>query len=446
MTRSTVVLVVVLAAVAAIVLLAIGSEPYKINARFENAGQLVEGGEVQVAGRRVGSISKITLSDEGEANVEVSIDDEAITPLHEGTRASIRAVGQAGVTNRFVDLSPGPPDSSEIADGGVLPTTQTAGIVDLDALLDAFGPAQRRDLAALIENSAQVFAGSGSRRFNSMLAELDPALGEVQTMMGELSYDDHALARLIRTGSTAAGAVAARSEDLKGAVVNAARTFSAISRERKALGDVLERSPAVFEQATGTLRRTAEAVTAVRPALRAVQPASAPLSGLLAELAPMLRRARPVLAHAADVEPRLGRALTALAQIGEPGADALRSLAPALKGAQPLLEGARYYAPDFLLGVTNGLAGLLSANYNASGHYARLTFLQSLETTVSGLPSLLLDGLPIVPGLLDVRTGLTAPCPGSAHPPAPDHSNPWVPDPTLCNPDDSVPESVLDFP
>ncbi len=40
-----------------------------------------------------------------------------------------------------------------------------------------------------------------------------------------------------------------------------------------------------------------------------------------------------------------------------------------------------------------------------------------------------------MPGrLVGYRTGLVARCPGAAAEPAPDGSNPWVPDPTLCDP------------
>lgn len=444
--RALAVAALALAAVAVVSAIGASDDGYRIEARFENAGQLVAGGQVQVAGRPVGSITGIDISDDGLASVELSIDDEDVIPLHRGTRASIRAVGQAGVTNRYVDLSPGPPDAPELEDDDVLSVEQTTGIVDLDALFNAFGPRQREDLSAVIENSAEIFAGSGANHFNSMLAKLDPALGEVQPMLRELAYDQQALAHLVSTGAEAARAVALRNTDLRGAVVNMSRTLTTIADEREALAGVLARAPAVFEKAGGTLARTSGAVDAIRPALRAADPASEPLSGLLDELEPTLRHARPVIADAAELEPRLGSTLTDLSTIQRPAVDGLRSLQSPLTDLQPILEGSRYYAPDFLLGVTNGLAGLLSSNYNSSGHYARLTFLQAPETTLSGLPALLLKDRPLVPGLLDVRTGLTAPCPGSSVPPAPDGSSPWIPDPDLCNPAHGVPESVLDFP
>ncbi|UTI66751.1 MlaD family protein [Paraconexibacter antarcticus] len=415
---------------------------YTIHARFANAGQLIKGNDVQVAGRKVGTIRDITLTPNGEADVRLSISDGSITPLHQGTRASIRAVGQAGVASRFVDLTLAPPSAPEIADGSVLPASQTTGIVDLDALLDTFGPDQRRDVAALIDHSSQVFAGSGSRYFHSMLGKLDPAMGEVQKVLQELAFDRGALARLIHTGALASRAVAAQPSELDGAVVNAARTFTALAQVRDPLGDALHRAPAVLQQARGTLRRTSVAVQALRPTLRAVPAAAGPLRAVATEAAPALLGARPAVRDLIGQLPALRRSLRGLPQLEQPGVAALRAVAPAAEGLRPILRGLRYYAPDFLLGVTNGLAGLLSSSYNRSGHYARLSFEVNGQTEVSGLASELLTKFPTVPGLLNARTHLLAPCPGSAAPPAPDHSNPWIPDASLCDPRDSIPASV----
>lgn len=415
---------------------------YTLHARFDYAGQLIKGGEVQVAGRQVGVIKDITLTDTGEADVELRIDDDDLVPLRTGTRATIRALSQAGVASRFVDLSPGPGSAAEIADGAVLPRTQTQSIVDLDALLNAFGPEQRTDVAALIDESAHIFAGSGAASFNSMLAKLDPALGEVQGMMRELAYDRRSLGRFVRTAAVASEAVARQPARLEGAVVNAARTFEAIADERDALADGLQRAPAVLRQATGTLRRASVAADALRPTLREVPPAAGPARRFLRRATPALNQSEPVVAQLTRQLPALRRTFAGLKTLGRPGVDALRSIAPAVKGSDPLLKGLRYYSPDFLLGVTNGLAGLLSSNYNDGGHYARLSFLQSPQTTLTGIPSSLLTKFPLVPGLLNYRTRLTAPCPGSAQPPAPDGSNQWVPDPTLCDPSHAIPASV----
>jgi phospholipid/cholesterol/gamma-HCH transport system substrate-binding protein len=429
----------VLVAVLAFALLDRGS--YHVNVRFENAGQLVPGGEVQVAGRAVGKVVDIGLSDNGQANVEISVDD-AFAPLRLGTRARIRAVGQAGVANRFIELSPALDAGRRIPDGGVIPTTQTTGIVDLDALFSTFDARTRRDLSALITHSSEVFAGSGSRTFNSMLAKLEPGLADVQGLMTELASDEAAIGAFVRTSAATAQAIASRRDDLSAAVVEGGRAFAAIAQERGALAGVLDRSPSVLRQARGTLRNVARTAVALRPALRDAPRAARALTPLLRELTPALERSAPVVRSLARQLPDLRASLAGFAPLAGPASRAFAATARAAAGARPMLRGLRFYGPDFLLGVTNGLAGLLSANYNSSGHYARLSFVQNAQTTLAGVPAALLSQQALAPGLLGSRFGLTAPCPGHGAPPAADGSNPYVPDPSLCDPSQSVPASV----
>ena len=83
-----------------------GASAYTVTATFDNGGQLVKGNEVQVAGRPVGTVSKIELDDSGEALVTMKLDD--IGALHQGTTATIRASSLSGIANRYVSLNPGP--------------------------------------------------------------------------------------------------------------------------------------------------------------------------------------------------------------------------------------------------------------------------------------------------------------------------------------------------
>jgi phospholipid/cholesterol/gamma-HCH transport system substrate-binding protein len=437
-------LVAVICAVTALVL--VGSRgDYIIHAQFEDAGQLVTGGEVQLAGRRVGSISNLSLTRAGLADVTLSISDSSVVPLHRGTRAMIRAVGQAGVANRFVQLAPGSVSAPILRDGATLPTTQTDGIVDLDAVLDTFDPRTRASMQQLIAHSAQVFAGSGSRYFNQMLGQLDPALGTLDRLSGQIAGDRLALGRLVRTGATAAGAVASRSTALEDTVAAVARTFDAIASERTQLADLLQRTPAVLGQARGTLSRAMTAVRALRPTLRALVPVGPPLRRFLGVVTPTLGRSTPVVRRLIGQLSPLRSTLEGLGPLEGPAVSGLRSTTVATRALTPILTGIREYGSDLVLGVFNGLGGLVSGPYTSQGHYAKLNFVQSPQTVSAGPLSQLLSQFPLAPGVIGVRTHLLARCPGGDAPPAPDGSNPWIASPGLCNPADDLPLSV-DFP
>ena len=105
------------ALIAAMVLVALilfgggGGGGYKVKARFLNAGQLVKGNPVQVGGVPVGSVKGIKITDDGHAEIELSIDGDH-APLRRGTRAEIRQFSQSGLANRYVDLKL-PPDTDD---------------------------------------------------------------------------------------------------------------------------------------------------------------------------------------------------------------------------------------------------------------------------------------------------------------------------------------------
>ncbi len=416
------------------------SSSYTVHALFEDAGGLVSGGQVRVQGREVGSISHIGLTPYGQADVTLSISGSTV-PLHEGTQAAIRAVGQVGVTNNYVDLLPGPSSAPRLRDGAILPTTRTTGIVSLDEVLDAFDPATRTALQQFIAHSAQIYAGSGSTYFNQMLARLSPALEGLNGVAGQLSSDQAELHQFVGESATAATAVASRSRDLEAAVTHTAKTLNALATERSALADSFVRAPGTLAQADRTLADARTAVIALRPTLREVPASASALGSVLRELPPTLGSFTPALSQLLGQLPGLRRSLAGFTPLAPQATAALSATGTALKAANPILAGLRVYGPDFLLGIFNGLVGISTAPYDASGHYVHLEFTLTPQQLLGGAASQLFGGFSPAPGLLSLRTHLLARCPGGDAAPAPDGSSPWV-QPSLCNPSDDEPASV----
>ena len=75
------------ALIAGIVLVALvvlgGDSGYQYRLLFQTGGQLVPGNEVLVGGQSIGTIDDIILTDDSEAEVKISVDQQ----LHEGTTA-----------------------------------------------------------------------------------------------------------------------------------------------------------------------------------------------------------------------------------------------------------------------------------------------------------------------------------------------------------------------
>src|SRR5829696_432704 len=153
------VLLVVVAVLTVGVLLFASGKPYRLTLRLDNASQLVKGNQVKVGGVPVGSISKLELGADSLAEVEVSIEDPELDPLHEGTRAEVRSTSLAGVANRYIALTPGPVNEPEIADGGKIPAEDATSEVDLDQLLNTLDSETQRDLKTLVGGGADALDG-----------------------------------------------------------------------------------------------------------------------------------------------------------------------------------------------------------------------------------------------------------------------------------------------
>src|SRR4051812_21580369 len=95
--------VLVVAVVLVAVLLLGGKDTSTYRLRFQNAGQLVKDNDVQVGGRRVGRVNKITLTSDNQADIEIQV-EKPYAPLRVGTRATIRATSLSGIANRYIQL------------------------------------------------------------------------------------------------------------------------------------------------------------------------------------------------------------------------------------------------------------------------------------------------------------------------------------------------------
>src|SRR3954471_23723125 len=148
----------VLVAIAVLVLLLAGgdnSSHYRL--LFETGGQLVKGNQVLIGGAPVGSVDEVKLTDNGQAQVDISVD----RPLHQGSSAIVRATSLSGIANRYVSIQPGPDNTPELKSGTTITEVDTTSPVDLDQLFNTLRGPERQALRDVIQGSATVYAGKG---------------------------------------------------------------------------------------------------------------------------------------------------------------------------------------------------------------------------------------------------------------------------------------------
>jgi phospholipid/cholesterol/gamma-HCH transport system substrate-binding protein len=414
--------------IGAVVLVALlmfgGGGGYQVTATFENAGQLVKGNEVRIGGRAVGKIESIELDDGSQAVVKMSVDDDAVTPLHEGTTATIRSTSLSGIANRYVSLQPGRNDAGDIADGGRIGADNTTAPVDLDQLFNTLDPKTRAGLRNLIRGQSASLQGKGLQA-RQALEYLSPTLSASSRLTKELVYDDAAFERFIEDGSKVVGAIAERRSDLSQGVQNANTTAAAIGDENVALARTLALLPGTLRQGSTTFLNLRSALDDLDTLVAESKPATKDLAPFLAKLRPLVHDAEPTIRDLRVLIRKRGANNDLIELTGK--LPRLRKLTASVfprtirteARATPVVQTARQYTPDLAGWLTKFGQGANA--YDANGHYARIQPIFS-PFSVNDVTGLLTAVLP-QSRLAGFSFKQSKRCPGGAMQEAPDGSS-----------------------
>jgi phospholipid/cholesterol/gamma-HCH transport system substrate-binding protein len=416
--RALVAGLVLLAAVAvAIALFATGGD-YRVTAEFVNAGQLVKGSEVRVAGSSVGTVEDIDVSRSGTAEVTFTVAGD-YAPLRRGTQVTVKPTSLSGIANRYIDLQLGPDDARDIEDGGRIESDHTATAVELDEVFALFDEETRSSLRDFVKGQADTFRGRGDE-LRRGIHYLNPALSTGSRLFEELTRDEALLKRFLVDSATLVNALAERRDDLTGVVSNLNATFGALGSQQAALADSIERLPPFLRRANTTFVNLRSALDDVDPLVDAAKPAVRRLGPFLDQARLFARDGEPTirdlsrtirtagstndLIELIDSFPPLSRvALDDQTVNGAERSGAFPQTSAALRAAAPTIAFARPYTPDFV-GWLDDFS--TTGGYDAVGGYSRAWI---------NLSELLYGAGP--------KTGQYRRCPGANEMPAADGSN-----------------------
>jgi phospholipid/cholesterol/gamma-HCH transport system substrate-binding protein len=425
---------------------------YTVSAVFENAGQIVKGNLVEVAGVKAGSVKGISITDDGQAKIKFSVDG-AYSPLPAGTQAVVRQASQSGYANRYIELQlpPGPHKGATISDGGTIPTSGTTATVDIDQLFNTLDPSTRKALQGVLKGSAAQYRNV-TQQANEGLHYLNPALATSSRLFNELNRDTPVLEHFLGDSAHLVTAVAEKRDDLAALVQNLNTTTHAIGSQKAALADSIGRLPDFMRNANTTFLNLRAALNDVDPLVEASKPVAKKLRPFLAQVQPLARDARPTVADLNTVIRRGGgdndlvdltQTLTPLAHIAVDTAQrnganrqgAFPESTTALKGSAPIIAFGRPYTPD-LFGWFDDFS--TTGDYDALGQISRTqTVFNAFSLDTGGLNiagQQIPFGTPLnLSGLSDTalqqlaktftRTEQFRRCPGAGDVIAPDKSN-----------------------
>ncbi len=427
-------------AVVVVVVLLTGGDAYRVKAQFVSASQLVKGNEVKVSGEAIGTVDSIELTDDGQAEIEMSITEKGFTPLRTGTRAIIRQTSLSGVANRYVDLQLGGARGKEIPEGGTVPTDRTQSAVDLDQIFNIFDPVARAAVSKTVDLFRDFQAGREDEA-NAALRYLNPSLSSSSRLFAELNRNTGDFQRFIDETAKLVTDVSDDDDALAGLVQNLATTTDALADRRGRLGEAVGLLPTFMRRANTTFVNLRASLDDLDPLVADAKPiVRDKLGPLFDELRPFARDAAPAVADLSDAIRRRGadndlvellRRQPAVDRIANRTAERNGAQRPgafpasqkALKGATPQLAFNRSYAPELIgwfddfstTGAYDALGGFSRAGLQFNG------FTFGPTSNLLPVPNELRDELLSA----EVQTGRNNRCPGAiergaAYKPTPD--------------------------
>lgn len=333
---------------------------------FADASPLLPGNEVKASGVTVGEIVAVELR-EGKAHVQMLVDD-AVLPLHDDARAVITAKDVLG--ERFVTLERGSPGAPAMAEPLVIPVERTSAVVDIEDLLNALDDPTSAGFAGLLTTLGEGVRGQGPEVAAAITA-LAPAMEQADELGRLLSEQNEVLTSLLDSTQPVAAELAAnRGQNLDMTVDATERTLSAVSAERQAVQEALQRLPETLKNANRTLSQVAGVTETATPSLESIRPVTDDLTQINQELLQFVDAADPALA---SLTPVLDRAKELVDEAAPLVAD-LKPLGPDLRSVAE--DGRRLSDEGVSLRFENLMKfvkfwSLSTTGYDGLSHYFR---------------------------------------------------------------------------
>lgn len=200
--------------------------PVELTATFDDIGDLVLGHSVQVADVRVGSITKIELTEDYEARITMKVKDGLELPTD--SEAVLRTTSLLG--EKFVELRrPEKPTAGGkvLLDGGKVTRTRQAPELEFVAeeAVQVLGGVAANDLATLVQ--------TGGVGFKGRAVELGKLIDDLSSVSGTLADQTGNIVAIIDGLDKATTTLAGADDRIDTLLINLSRTTEVLSDNRE---------------------------------------------------------------------------------------------------------------------------------------------------------------------------------------------------------------------
>jgi phospholipid/cholesterol/gamma-HCH transport system substrate-binding protein len=376
--------VAALAAVALLATSAGGSNgAYTVRAIFDDAANIIPGENVKIGGVKVGTVGTVTPTPQARAAVVLHISNSGFKDFRADASCTIRP--QALIGEKFVDClptqprvagTPLPPALKKIGKGQegagelLLPVQNTHSPVDVDLLGDIQRLPERQRFTIILNELGAGLAGRGSD-LHDVIRRANPALQELDKVLGILASENHVLAKLAVDSDRALAPFAAVRARVADFIQQSNTVAQASARHRGALARNLQLFPQVLKQLGPAMERLGRFADQTTPVFNDLKVAAPGIDKAFTSLPAFSNSTTRFFKNLGKTSKISGPALTAiqplLARLGTLGKEAK----PFAFNAAELLGSLRDTGGlerllDFIFlgaGSTNG--------YDALGHFLR---------------------------------------------------------------------------
>ena len=371
------------AALAVLALSAGGSNGnYEVRAIFDDAGNIISGEQVKIAGVKVGKVGSVTPTPEAKAAVVLKIEKDGFKDFREDAGCEIRP--QALIGEKYVDCLPTQPrvpgtplppplqkiDSGEGEGQYLLPVKNNSSPVDVDLLGDINRLPERQRLTIILNELGAGLAARGSD-LHEVILRANPALREFDRVLQILQSENKVLVNLAVDSDKALQPFARVREHVAEFLAQSNTVAQASAAQRGALERNLQLFPPFLRELTPAMQRLEKFADQTLPTFTSLNKAAPSISKAFVALPGFSKSSEKFFVNFGQTAKRSGPALTeskkllgelkALGTPAKPFSENLASLFTSLRDT-----GGLERIMDFIFlgaGAANG--------YDQLGHFLR---------------------------------------------------------------------------
>lgn len=317
---------------------------YEVKAELPGGLNLVKGNEVRVGGMHVGLVDAIDPKVDQKSGRTIAVISMSISKdvgeLPADTQVNIRPRSALGL--KYVELNLGT-SKQTLEPGSTLPLANSTRPVEFDEFLSTYDEQTRENQRGALKGFGDALAGRG-QTINSVIHNFRPFVTHLEPVMRVLSDRETRLGEFFVQARRFSGQVAPVADTYAQLFGNMATTFEALSRDKLALQQTIERGPRTLDAGISSFPVQRPFLEHSELLAAKLEPAAAEMETALPPATRALQVGRPVVRKAPKLYDNTQKVFAALKDLAEEPTTllGLRDLRTTLMVAAPLLQ---YIAP-----------------------------------------------------------------------------------------------------